>query len=345
MKEAMFWKPLDENAVQCFLCPRECRIPEGKEGFCGVRHNQAGRLQSLVYGKLCSMSLDPIEKKPLYHFAPGSRCLSVCTVGCNLDCSFCQNWEISHPRLMSRPSERGSTHIPGQDVPPEAIVQAAKSMGAEGIAYTYTEPTIFFEYALDTMKLARKAGLYNAWVSNGFTSLEPVMEASKYLDAINIDIKGSDSFYQRLCNAPSEKAVKAAARLYREQGVWVETTTLVIPGYNDDEKTLRGIARWVKARLGPETPMHFSRFHPDFRLKSIGPTPASTLEKAYSIAREEGLHYVYVGNVPGHSSLRTECPKCSKVLVDRGSMPARLRDSCTCGHVLALAGKQWIRLK
>ncbi len=350
MKEALFYRKLEGKKVQCLLCPRKCVILPGRRGFCGVRENQAGVLYSLVYERLCSMAVDPIEKKPLYHFAPGSNCLSICTVGCNLDCKFCQNWEISHPQFQNNspgeePSAAGAG-IVGEHIPPERIVEIARKQGVEGISYTYTEPTIFFEYALDTMKLARRSGLYNCWVSNGFTSPEPVMEASRYLDAINIDIKGSESFYRKLCNAPGEAAVKRAAMLYREQGVWVEVTTLVIPGYNDSRKVLTDISRWVRKNLGPDTPIHFSRFHPQFRMRDAEPTPTRTLEMAHSIAVKEGLRYVYIGNVPGHRGETTYCPECGRPLIERhGFGVAAMRDTCTCGHRLALAGRKWSALK
>lgn len=343
MKEAMFWKGMPGKEVQCFLCPRKCVIPNQERGFCSVRENQAGRLQSLVYGRMFSMAVDPIEKKPLHHFAPGSSCLSFCTVGCNLDCSFCQNWQISHPYPEGR---KPAGSVPGEDVPPEMIVETAIKQGAEGIAYTYTEPTVFFEYALETMKLARKAGLYNVWVSNGYTSPEPAMQASRYMDAVNIDLKGSGDFYRKLCGVPSEAASRRSANLYRDQGVWVETTTLVIPGYNDSEKVLRGIARWVARNLGKDTPAHFSLFHPHFRLRDVKTTPLETLEKAVSIAREEGLRYVYIGNVSGHREESTACPECGAVLIERrGRLVSGVKDSCKCGHKLPLSGKRWIKLK
>jgi pyruvate formate lyase activating enzyme len=344
MKEAMFYKKLGQEKVRCFLCPRSCRILPGKRGFCSVRENQAGKLFSLVYGRLCSMAADPIEKKPLYHFAPGSQCLSVCTVGCNLDCSFCQNADISHPILLNQsPSVTADTL--GEDIPPKKVVEIARKQGLAGIAYTYTEPTIFFEYALDTMKLARKAGLYNVWVSNGFTNPEPAMEAARYLDAINIDLKGSEAFYRRLCNVPNEAAIRKAAQIYKQQGVWVEVTTLVIPGHNDSRKVLEGISAWVCRNLGPETPIHFSRFHPQFRMRDVRETPVKTLEMAAGIARKQGLQYVYIGNVPGHSGEKTRCPKCGKPLIERsGFGVSAMRDTCECGQPLAMAGKKWSRL-
>lgn len=335
MKEAMFYRKLGDKKVQCFLCPRKCVILPEKRGFCKVRENQGGILYSLVYSKLCSMGIDPIEKKPLYHFAPGSRTLSICTVGCNLDCQYCQNWEISHPE-----------EVAGDNYPPERIVEIARKQGLEGISYTYTEPTIFYEYALDTMKLAKQAGFYNTWVSNGFTNPEPAMEASRYLDAVNIDIKGSEAFYRKLCNVPSEEAIKQAAKIYKEQGVWVETTTLIIPGYNDSRKALTEISRWVKKNLGPETPIHFSRFHPHFKMTDTAPTPLKTLEMAYGIAKGEGLQYAYIGNVLGHRYESTYCPKCGKLLIERAGFQTNLKkDKCDCGHELALAGREWSRLK
>ncbi|RLI95983.1 MAG: AmmeMemoRadiSam system radical SAM enzyme [Candidatus Aenigmatarchaeota archaeon] len=335
MKEALFYSKLGGGNVRCSLCPRLCTIVPGKTGFCGVRQNSGGTLYSLVYNRACSLVIDPIEKKPLYHFAPGSLCLSICTVGCNLDCSFCQNWQISHPK-----------EITGDNIPPQRVIEIAKKQGVEGIAYTYTEPTIFFEYALDIMKLAKRAGLYNVWVSNGFTNPEPVMEASRYLDAINIDIKGSESLYRNLCNAPGERPVKEAAKLYKEQGVWVEITTLLIPGYNDSDRVLSSISRWVRKNLGPGTPIHFSRFYPHFRLTDIEPTPKTTLEKAHRIAREAGLEYVYIGNVPGHEQESTHCPECGSILIKRtGFGISSIKDVCVCGHKLHIAGKRWSRLK
>ena len=288
MKEAMFWKPLPKGRVKCCLCPRNCVIPEGGVGFCSVRKNQAGKLYSLVYGRILAMAADPIEKKPLFHFSPGSWCLSICTTGCNLDCSYCQNWDTR------------TSPITKEHTPPERVVEVALEQGLDGIAYTYTEPTIFFEYALDIMKLARKAGLYNVWVSNGFTNPEPAMQASKYMDAVNIDLKGSGRFYRELCNAESEAPAKKTAKLYKEQGVHVEVTTLVIPGYNDSAKVLNGISKWVYRELGPETPLHFSRFHPNHKLSDAKPTPLKTLEIARSLALKAGLERVYLGNVPGH---------------------------------------------
>ncbi len=351
MKEAMFYKRLPEKKVQCFLCPRRCVILPGKRGFCRVRENQGGRLMSLVYGQLCSMAIDPIEKKPLFHFAPGSRCLSVCTVGCNLDCQFCQNSDISHPNLSSQPaSPTANTHssqndILGEDVPPEEIVSHAVRSGVGGIAYTYTEPTIFFEYALDTMKLAKKRNLYNVWVSNGYTNPEPAMQASKYLHAINVDIKGPERFYRKLCNIPNEKAIKDALLVYREQKVWIEITNLMIPGWNTGRKDTETLCRWVVKNLGEDTPVHFSRFHPSFRMMDAKPTPVRTLEEAERIARGIGLRWVYIGNVWGHGGESTTCPSCGKKLISRDGLSIRRTIlKCGCGEKVPIAGRKWARL-
>lgn len=334
MKEAMFYSKLPGKRVRCFLCPRKCSIPEGGKGFCGVRENRGGRLVSLVYGRLCSAAIDPIEKKPLFHFAPGSQCLSVCTVGCNLDCRFCQNWEISHPDGMF-----------GEETPPEDIVEQAVRHDVEGIAYTYTEPTIFFEYALDTMKLARKRGLYNVWVSNGYTNPEPAMQASKHLDAINVDMKGPRDFYRKLCNVPDGKAVKEALLVYRDQKVWIEITNLMIPGWNTSRKDTESLCRWVVKNLGEDTPVHFSRFHPSFRMTDVKPTPVKVLDGAERIARKAGLRWVYIGNVWGHEGESTRCPSCGKVLISRdGFSISRTIMKCECGEKVPIAGRKWAKL-
>ncbi len=368
MKEAQFWKSAGNHSVQCKLCPRKCLIGEGKRGFCGARGNVKGVLQSLVYGRPCSINIDPIEKKPLFHFAPGTRCLSIATVGCNLDCGFCQNWEISHPNALGagiKDKNKGqSSSYDGLDVlvednngkpkssdgidtfdyaEPEAIVEMAKSNGVPGIAYTYTEPTVFFEYALDIMKLAKKAGLYNVWVSNGYTSPEPARKAARYMDAINVDLKGDIAFYRSLCAVPDEKPMHAALKIYKSAGVWIETTTLVIPGKNDRPEVVEGIVKWVKTNLGASTPMHFSRFFPHFRLKDVSPTPIQTLEMAANIAKATGMKYVYVGNVAGGSE-NTLCPKCGSVVIQRLGYDIQYKRACPkCKTEVKLAGLKWVK--
>ncbi len=334
MKEALFYEKSSGKRVKCTLCPRHCVIPDGERGLCSTRENRGGRLYSVYYGKPCSVSIDPIEKKPLFHFAPGSQALSIATAGCNLACAFCQNWEISHPE----------TEVPTEDLPPERVVEIAKNYSVQGISYTYTEPTVFYEYALDTMKLARKAGLYNMWVSNGYTSPRPAQKAAKYMDAINIDLKGDVKFYRKLCGVPSEEPVYDALNVYKKSGVFIEITNLIIPGCNDRPEQIEKLVRWVRDNLGPDTPLHFSRFYPNHRLTDVKPTPVSTLEKAYNIARKAGMKWVYVGNVPGHRNESTYCPKCGEVVIKREGYNIDLKESCSkCNTRIMLKGQKWIK--
>jgi pyruvate formate lyase activating enzyme len=333
MKEALFYEKKPDGKVDCTLCARYCKgIPEGKTGFCGVRKNVKGKLYSLVYGKACSIAVDPIEKKPLFHFAPGTECLSVATVGCNFKCLHCQNWEISQP-----------SGIFGEDIEPERIVETAKNRDVKGIAYTYTEPTIFYEYAYDTMKLASRAGLYNVWVSNGYTAPATIKQASKYLDAVNVDVKGNDEFYRRVCMAPGIQPVYDALLAYKKHKVFTEVTTLVIPGYNDNDKDIRTIVKWVHDNLGPDTPLHFSAFYPQHKLTDVPATPAKTLEKCYDIAKHEGMNWVYLGNVRSDHE-NTFCQKCGQVVVERsGYNTIYYGDRCAkCGAKVPIAGKKWV---
>ncbi len=335
MKEAMFYDKGKDGTVDCRLCARQCKaIKPGKTGFCGVRKNVGGKLYSLVYGKACSAAADPIEKKPLFHFAPGTMCLSIATVGCNFKCLHCQNWEIS----------QGYGEIEGNELDPEKIVELAKKRGMKGIAYTYTEPTVFYEYAFDTMRLARKAGLYNVWVSNGYTTPEAIKHMAKLLDAVNVDVKGNDGFYRSVCKAPGIQPVFDALIAYKEAGVWIEVTNLIIPGYNDSDSDIEGIVKWIHDNLGPDTPLHFSAFFPNFKLTGVEPTPQKTLTKAYKIAKDAGMSWVYLGNVPGSSYESTTCPKCQKVLIRRvGYTIASYDDRCKkCGIKVPLAGKKWL---
>ncbi|MFQ5647993.1 MAG: AmmeMemoRadiSam system radical SAM enzyme, partial [Candidatus Aenigmatarchaeota archaeon] len=298
---------------------------------CGVRENKGGKLFSLVYGKLCSMAVDNILKKPFNHFAVGSQCLSIATVGCNLNCVFCQNWELAHPKT-----------ILGEDRSPEFIVDFAKDLNLPGIAYTYTEPTIAWEYYFETMKLAKKAGLYNVWVSNGYTNPEPIKKAARYLDAINVDLKGDLKLYKELCGVPSEKPVYTALRAYKKAGVWIEITNLMIPGFNDKPAQVKKLVGWVKANLGVNTPIHFTRFFPYHKMSREKPTPVAALERAHKIATGLGMKWVYLGNVPGHEYESTYCPKCGELLIRRiGFQLGSFSEKCKCGEKLALAGKKW----
>jgi len=287
--EAMFWKPAEGKTVQCELCARNCLIADGKKGFCRARKNVKGKLYSLTFGKPCSIAIDPIEKKPFYHFHPGSRVFSIATFGCNLACEHCQNWEISQGDPEKQKVE---------EILPEKIVERTLENTCDGIAYTYTEPTVFYEYAFETSKLAKKNGLYNCFVSNGLINSEPLKKISPYLDAMNMDLKAfTDDFYKNVAHFPGGvEQVKQTARNCLEFGIHLEITTLLIPGYNDSEEEIRKIAEFVKS-LGAEVPLHFSKFHPDYKMKTVPPTPVEKVMRAKEIGLEVGLKHVHVGNV------------------------------------------------
>jgi len=315
MKEAMFYENLNGN-VRCHLCNHQCVIKEGKRGICGVRENRGGRLYSLVYGRSVATGIDPIEKKPFFNFYPGSTAYSISTAGCNFRCLNCQNWEISQ---MPKGKEG---RIVGEELPPEKIVADAKSRGCRSIAYTYTEPTIFFEYAYDTAKLAHKEGIKNVFVTNGYTSAEAIREIAPFLDAANVDIKGfSEDFYHKVCGAKLQPVLDNI-RLYKELGVWVEITTLIIPGYNDDEEQLKGIAGFIKD-IGEDIPWHVTAFYPAFKLLDVLPTPVEALRKAREIGKKAGLRYVYEGNIPGEGGENTYCYSCGEPIIKRHGLEMR----------------------
>jgi pyruvate formate lyase activating enzyme len=310
MKEAMFYEAMTENRVRCNLCYHRCKVKERKRGICGVRENRGGKLYSLVYGKIIAEHIDPIEKKPLFNFLPGSMAFSIGTVGCNFRCKHCQNSDISQ-----YPHEHGGEII-GQKRTPDQIVTAAKAAGCETIAYTYTEPTIFYEFAYDTAVLARKEEIKNVFVSNGHISAEAARQIAPYLDAINVDLKAfTDKFYKEVCGARLNPVLETI-RLMKAFDVWVEVTTLIIPGLNDGEQELRDIARFVKG-VGQEIPWHVSRFYPAYQLLDRPLTPADTLRRAREIGMDEGLRYVYEGNVPGAGSGNTHCYACGALLIER----------------------------
>lgn len=315
MREAMLYEPMAENMVRCNLCNHRCKIHEGKRGVCGVRENRTGILYSLVYGKIVAKHIDPIEKKPLFHFLPGSRAFSIGTVGCNFRCKHCQNFDISqYPHL-------NGGEIIGQDCTPEQIVAAAKTAGCQSIAYTYTEPTIFFEFARDTAVLAHKQRIKNVFVSNGYMSGEAVRQIAPYIDAINIDVKAfTDNFYKEICGARLEPVLETI-KLMKELGVWVEVTTLIIPGLNDGKQELRDIAGFIR-RIGPEVPWHVTGFYPAYKLLDRPPTPVATLRRAREIGKAEGLRYVYEGNVPGETGEYTYCYACGAVAIERSGLSA-----------------------
>ena len=308
MKEAMLYDKLPDHNVRCRLCAHRCVIAPGKKGVCQVRENQGGTLYTLVYGRLITQHVDPVEKKPLYHFYPGSTAFSVATPGCNFRCRWCQNWEISQ-------MPREQHLVMGEKASPAQIVAAARQAGCRSIAYTYTEPTIFFEYAYDTARLAHEAGLANIYVTNGYMTEEMLETFYPYLDAANVDLKAFHAeTYRKYVGArlqPVLDAMKAMKRL----GIWLEVTTLVIPGINDDPAELREAARFMAQELGVETPWHISRFFPAYQMPDVPPTPLSTLQRAREIGLEEGLRYVYIGNV--HDEENTTCHECGLLLVAR----------------------------
>jgi len=305
----MLYNPLPDKKVSCFLCSHRCQVVDPKFGICGVRQNREGKLYTLVYGEVIAAHVDPIEKKPLHHFLPGTTSFSIATIGCNFRCPFCQNWEISQASM------RKGEGLSGHEFPPEDVVSAAKNHGCKSISYTYTEPTIFFEYAYDTAKLAAEQGLANVFVTNGYMTPEALEKINPYLDACNVDLKSfREEFYKEMCQAHLQPVLDSI-RLMRKLDIWVEVTTLVVPGQNDGDDELRGIARFI-AETDPDIPWHVSRFHPDYKLTDARPTPFETLRRAYSIGKEEGLRYIYIGNVLGESE-NTQCPSCGKTIIRR----------------------------
>lgn len=309
IREAMLAGAGDGGRVVCRLCAHRCVVAPGKFGTCGVRENRGGTLVTHAYGAIIAAHVDPIEKKPLYHFLPGTTSFSIAAAGCNFRCGFCQNWEISQAPREGRPSGRG------RDMAPEEVVRAALDQGCRSISYTYTEPTIFFEYALETAKPARAAGLANVFVTNGYMTAEALDAFHPHLDAANVDLKAfRDETYKKVCGARLEPVLDSIRHM-RTLGIWVEVTTLVVPEMNDGEDELRAIARFL-AGVDPSIPWHISRFHPDYAYAGARPTPVATLRRALAIGREEGLAYVYVGNVAGEGE-DTLCPGCGRTLIRR----------------------------
>jgi len=308
-REAYLYKRVEDNKVSCYLCNHNCVIADSRFGFCEVRENKKGILYSNVYAELAAACVDPIEKKPLYHFYPGSRSYSIATVGCNFKCSFCQNWKIS---------QRSSDGLKSDsDVMPLDVVLTAKKNNCKSMSYTYTEPTVFFEYAYDIAKIAKKEGLYNVFVSNGYMSYQAIDMIAPYLDAANVDLKSfNEDFYIKNCKAHL-RPVLDSIKYMKESGIWIEITTLIIPGENDSEEELTRIAKFI-ASVGVEVPWHISRFHPDYKFLRREPTPVETLIKARSIAKKAGLRYVYLGNIEEDNN--SYCYNCSKPVIERNGV-------------------------
>ncbi len=294
--------------VKCCLCARRCQISDGATGFCLVRKNEGGVLFSLNYGKAVSACVDPISKKPLSHFNPGAQVLSIAAAGCNFRCQFCDNWMISQDH-----------EVAGKPFPPADVVKAARDRNCQGITYTYTEPTIYMEYARDTAELAHKAGLFNTFVTNGYLTPEAVKAVAPFLDAATVDFKaaGDPDFYKNSLAVPSVKPIYEALKELKAHGVHVEITNLVIPKVGDDMGKLRSMAKWIKHYLGGDTPFHLLRFHPDYKMTTVPATPIETLEHAFMVCKDEGLHYTYIGNVPGHAAENTVCPNCDTTVIRR----------------------------
>jgi pyruvate formate lyase activating enzyme len=334
LKKAVLWDAAEGKKVHCKLCAHRCVIGNGKLGRCCVRKNIDGVLYSLNYYKVCSANPDPIEKKPLYHFQPGSSSFSIATMGCNFRCEFCQNWQISQAVV-----EDGQ--IDGQAISPEQIVSAAIRYGCKSIAYTYTEPTIFMELCEDCGRLAKKKGLANVFVSNGYQTIEAIDFAKDWLDGINVDLKAfSEDYYKRLCKAHLQPVLDTLKYIAKETKIWLEITTLLIPGENDSEDELKKLAEFIVNEVGADVPWHISRFHPQYKYTDSAPTPAKSLELAEEIGKEAGLHYVYLGNVPGSKSESTFCYKCGRALIERIGyqiLANHIKNSCCpdCGTKVA----------
>ncbi len=307
--EARYYVKLEGEAVQCRLCFRKCTIPEGSRGYCGVRENQGGVLYSLVYGKPCVISPgSPIEKLPLYHVGPGNLRFNVATAGCNFQCSFCHNWHIA----IQLPEE-----VSYQELSPQEVVTQAQQYNLKYISFTYTEPTVFYEYMYDIAAEAREKGIQTLLNTNGAINPEPLRALLKHIDAVNVDLKAFTTEFYEVTSFSQLEPVLHTLKIIKESGVWLEIVNLLIPTLNDDPKQIRDMCRWIRENLGEEVPVHFNRFFPAYKLTRIPPTPIETLEKAREIALEEGLKYVYIGNVPGHEYNSTYCPQCGNTLIKR----------------------------
>lgn len=338
MKEAMFYEKMKDKKVRCNLCFRHCNIPNNLAGFCRVRKNENGKLFSLVYGKIASAIIDPIQKKPFFHFAPGSETLSISTVGCVLHCQFCCNWNLSIEW----------EEIYGEEYTPEAIADLA-AKNSQGITYTYVEPTVFYEFAYDTSKISNQKKLYNCFVTDGATNIEAIKQISKYLNAAVIDFKGSGNLnvYKKLCAVLDPQFIYDALLEYKRNKVHIEITDLIIPQYSN-ENDVRKLVKWIVDNLGNEVPLHFLQFFPSYKMMNMERTPIPLLEKAYEIAKKEGMKYVYLGNTPGHKLESTYCPGCGELLIERFNIYVSkflLRKDCKCpkcGEKIPVAGKEWV---
>jgi len=328
VREALHYEKLEHKQIRCKLCPRECVIDDLERGYCGVRENRDGTYYTLVHSRPCTYHADPVEKKPLFHFHPGTLAFSIATAGCNVNCKMCQNWEIS----QARPEQIRSIYMP-----PEQVAKMAANYNCRSIAYTYSEPVVFFEYMMDAAAAGHDRDVLSVVITGGYVSEKPLKEMCDSVDAIKVDLKAfSEKFYRDVVNAELQPVLDGLVTM-RSAGVWTEIVYLIVPTLNDDDKEFRALARWIRENLGTDVPVHFTRFHPQYLLKNLPPTPVKTLERAKAIADAEGLNYVYLGNVPGHPGESTYCPGCGRAVVNRLGYTIRSFDiekgACAhCGH-------------
>lgn len=313
-EEARFWENIRESDVKCNLCAHRCVIKDGQRGICRVRVNRGGKLYTEAYGAVASLAVDPIEKKPLYHFHPGSLAFSISTASCNFRCLHCQNYALS---------AYGLDEVPYRYMGVRSLIDRVKENRCDGIAYTYSEPAIWYEYTYDCSKAAHEEGIYNVYVTNGYITEEPLREISPYLDAMNIDVKGNDVFYRKVCKAKLEPVLDTC-RLARSLGIHIELTYLIIPGYNDDSQSIESFCDFVAGDLGGETPVHFTRFFPYYKMADAQPTSYQALLRAYTIAKAKKLDFVYIGNVLDREHNSTFCPSCNSLLIERNTFNVRL---------------------
>lgn len=312
--EARFYEKLQNKKVKCKLCPRECNVGDKERGYCGVRENRGGTYYTLVHSRVCAAHIDPVEKKPMFHYLPGTLAFSLATAGCNVNCKFCQNWDIS----QARPEQ-----VPSHYLPPREIAELAVQYHCPTIAYTYSEPVVFSEFLMDTADAGHEAGIRSIVISNGYIQEKPLREAYGKMDAVKIDLKSfRESYYQKVVTGELKPVLESLVTL-RKMGKWTEIVYLVVPTLNDSDQEFRELVSWVKTNLGVDVPLHFTQFHPEYLMKNLPITPVPTLERAKAIADAEGLHYVYIGNVPGHPAENTYCPQCKRMLIERDGFEVR----------------------
>ncbi len=327
LREVMFYKKLNDLKIECEICPKKCNIADLERGYCGNKENRGGTYYTLIHSHPCAVHIDPIEKKPLFHYLPSSLAFSIATAGCNFECRFCQNWDIA----QYRPEQVESVFLP-----PDMVVHSAKEQNCQTIAYTYSEPVVFYEYMYDCAQEGKRRGIGSVMISNGFINEEPLRKLCSHLTAVKVDLKSfNNKFYKEYCSGELDPVLKTL-KLLKQTGTWCEIVVLIIPTLNDSPAEIREMTHWIHDNLGPDVPLHFTRFHPMYKIKNLPPTPISTLETCHKIAKEAKLNYVYLGNVNGHPAESTYCPRCKKVLIQRMGYSilqnAITSGKCTCGQ-------------